>query len=380
MKIKKATPEFLFVFYIFGFATLRPILFLFKSYSTLIIAAFMAVAVLASLIYSHTFGKRCFIKWLAISTFFEIVLFFGHREVSVTYMVNFFMYGVVALFLLINVSNYQRVLHWIVRFSCINGALLIFDPFFGYQFNGDYMSYGFNMLMFSFAGLLIAYFYYRKRYFFVPIVIELAMILFYGNKGAGITAAILLLFAMFLSGSKVRRLIYGAVGCLGALSWRTVLLWAIDAAQYFGVTSYSVTTLKIMVSDNADFIFSSRTDIWKVAQMWIEKKPFFGYKVGAFESVVNFYAHNIFYDITLCFGLVGLVLFVILLLHSIYKMYYNPCREYKLFQLCCLCCWLLPMQISLTLWNVPLFWVYWGLYLFDDKYKREKIKTLGSFA
>ena len=380
MRIKVASPEFVFVFYIFGFATLRPVLFLFRAYSTLIVAAFIIVAVAASLICSHVFGERCFIKWLVISAFFEMILFFGQREISVTYMVNFFMYGVVALFLLMNVCDYQRVLYWVVRFSCINGVLLILDPFFGYQFNGNYMSYGFNMLMFSFTGLLIARFYYRNRFFSVPIVIELAMILFYGNKGAGITAAILLLYAMFLSGSKVKRLIYCAVGCIGALSWRTVTLWVIDAAQYFGINSYSITTLKDMLSDNADIVFSVRTDIWEAAGMWISQKPVFGYRVGAFEAAIKLYAHNVFYDITLCFGFVGLAVFIVLLLHSVYKMYRNPYKEYKLFQLCCLCCWLLPMQISLTLWNVPLFWVYWGLYFFDDQYKRQKIQSINSLV
>ena len=376
MKIKRATPELIFVLYIFGFATIRPILLLFKAFSSVIIAAYIAVILLISLFNDHVFEEKCFIKWAIVSVLFEILLYFGRREISATYMVNFFMYGIVALFLLINVNNYQRVIHWVVKFSCVNGAVLILDPFFSYQLNGGYMPYGFNMLMLSFTGLLFGYFYYKNRLFLVPMIIELIMISFYGNKGAAIAAFFLLFVAMILSGSDVKKLFYSLIACLGILSWRSILLLIIDVAQIFGVTSYSIKTLKIMLSDKSDIVFSARTNIWEKAINWILEKPILGHRVGEFEAATDVYAHNIFLDISLSFGLVGLIIFLILLLHSIYKMRRNPCKEYKLFQLCCLLCWLIPMQISLTLWNVSLFWVYWGLYLYDNKYKRQKIKSI----
>lgn len=232
--------------------------------------------------------------------------------------------------------------------------------------------------MYSFTGLLFGYFYYRKRPFLVPIVIELIMISFYGNKGACITAILLFLGGMILYSRNVKKIIYSIIACVGILSWRTILLWIIDLAKYFGVSSYSVSTMKIMLSDKSNIVFSARTNIWKTAQMWILESPFLGHGIGAFEVANNGYAHNIFYDITLSFGFIGLTFFIIMIFHSIYKMYYNPCKEYKIFQVCCLLCWLIPMQFSLTLWNVTLFWVYWGLYFYDDKYKRWKIESISS--
>ena len=378
MKKKIVTPEFIFVFYVFGFAMLRPFLFLFRTRSSVIIAFFIVATLLLCIFNSHVFEKKCFIKCMIASVFFETLLYFSVPEVSKTYMVNYFMYGIITLFLLINVNDYQKILYWIVRFSCINGILLILDPFFSYQFNGGYMEYGFNILMYSFTGLLFGYFYYRKRPFLVPIVIELIMISFYGNKGACITAILLFLGGMILYSWNVKKIIYSIIACVGILSWRTILLWIIDLAKYFGVSSYSVSTMKIMLSDKSNIVFSARTNIWKTAQMWILESPFLGHGIGAFEVANNGYAHNIFYDITLSFGFIGLTFFIIMIFHSIYKMYYNPCKEYKIFQVCCLLCWLIPMQFSLTLWNVTLFWVYWGLYFYDDKYKRWKIESISS--
>lgn len=58
MKKKIATPEFIFIFYVFGFAMLRPILFLFRAHSSVIIAFFIAVALLLFLFNSHVLEKK----------------------------------------------------------------------------------------------------------------------------------------------------------------------------------------------------------------------------------------------------------------------------------------------------------------------------------
>ena len=103
-------------------------------------------------------------------------------------MVNFFMYGVLSGYFLLNVVDYDLVLYWVVRFSCINGVLLAVDPFIDYRMNGTYMTYGFNMLMYSFSGLCVGYFYNRDKRYLLPMMLEILLILIYGNKGAGITA------------------------------------------------------------------------------------------------------------------------------------------------------------------------------------------------
>lgn len=378
MKKKIITPEFIFIFYIFGFAMLRPVLFLLKPYSSVIIAAFVTFTIIASLSNSHVRLKRSFIMWLIISAFFELILFVSPAESAKLYMKNYFMYGIVSLFLLINVSDYKLILDWIVKFSCINGALLVLDPFFNYQFNGGYMQYGFNLLMFSFVGLLLGYCYFKKSKFLILIIIELIMISFYGNKGAYLTAMILFLGGMILSGGNIKKIIFSIIACLIMLNWKTFLALIIDFAKRLGVSSYSIATMQMILIGKENDIYSSRTDIWEIAQNWILQEPVFGYGVGVFEDKANGYAHNIFYDITLSFGFVGLFIFIVVTLHSIYKMFINKFTEYKLLQLCCLICWLIPMQFSLTLWNVNLFWVYWGLYLYEGRYRRWKIESIDS--
>ena len=378
MKRKIITPEFTFVLYVFGFATLRPVLWLFRPWSSAIISIFMAANVFASLLECYMLEEGNFAKWITVSTLFGILLLFSPAKEAEKYIVNFFMYGCVSLFLLINVNDYKAVLEWVVKLSCVNGALLIFDPFFGYRFNGGYMEYGFNMLMFSFTGVLLGFFYLRKKKYFCPMIAELLMISFYGNKGACITAVILFLGGMYLSGNSITKMFFCIVVPLSMVGWKTIMQGVIDLAKYLNVSSYSITTIQMMISDKAEMVYSVRTSIWENALNWILRKPFLGYGIGVFEAETNGYAHNIFLDIALSFGCLGLLFFVVVFLHSIYKMCCNTCVEYKVLQACCLICGLVPMQFSLTFWNVSIFWVYWGLYLYDSRYRRLKIESISS--
>ena len=168
----------------------------------------------------------------------------------------------------------------------------------------------------------------------------------------------------------MKRLICALATCVGLLFWKEIVFGLISLAEAVGIYSYALKTIQIMLTRDSNYIFSSRTDIWNVAAEWISRKTFFGYGVGAFEVKNNVYTHNVFLDIAVPFGITGLVVFVIVLFHSIYKMLHNPCRSYRLFQGLCLGCWLIPMQFSLTMWNVSMFWVYWSLYLYDNKYRR----------
>lgn len=375
MNKKVITPEFIFIFYIFGFITLRPVLFLFQRYTSEIIACYIIGTVILSLVNKHTYKKNSLLKWIVVSALFEILLYISPNEITETYKSNFFMYGIVVLFLMLNVRDFKLVLNWIFRFSCLNGALIVLDPFFDFQFTGGYMEYGFNMFMFSFSGLLVGFYYMKKKYLFPFIIVELLMISFFGNKGACIAAILLFLSGMFFFGNDLKKFVLCIVTCFGLLNWRMILLWIIDLAKYFGVSSYSITTMQMMISDYSDVIFSARTDIWETASKWILQKPFFGYGVGVFEKVTHGYAHNIFFDVTLAFGLFGLAVFVLLLIYSVYRLYRNSNTAYKIVQGGCLLCWFVPMQISLTLWNVSLFWVYLGLCLYDVKHRKIHYKN-----
>lgn len=63
---QKKTPEFLFVFYLFGFAMLRPVLYLSCAFSNIVIVAFLLYTILVSLLNTHTFPKKIFLFGLLL--------------------------------------------------------------------------------------------------------------------------------------------------------------------------------------------------------------------------------------------------------------------------------------------------------------------------
>ena len=362
---KNFTSEFILILYTFGFTTIRPVIYFFNSQSTFVVGGFIFVSLFFWLKNRIKLAKKELIAWTIFSFFFEFLIYISRSELSSTYMVNFFMYGIISVAMLMKVFDYKEVLHWVYVFSFVNAIVIGLDPFFEYKFTGGYMEYGFNMVMFSFSGFLIGKYYFHKKYVTIPIIFELVMISFYGNKGAIITAFCLIICLRFLFSYSAKRLLYSLITGISLCNWKLILSWIISGAKSFGVSSYSISTMEIMLSDKSDYVYSARTNIWKLASEMISKKPIFGYGVGKFEMIANGSAHNVFYDITLAFGFFGLILFLLLLINSIYHIYIDVYIERKVICILCLITWIVPMQFSLTLWNVIIFWVYWGLYLYN---------------
>lgn len=58
---------------------------------------------------------------------------------------------------------------------------------------------------------------------------------------------------------------------------------------------------------------STRESFYNLARSYINESPFWGHGVGSVFTTVGFYCHNIFYDIAVEMGLIGIVLFLYML-------------------------------------------------------------------
>lgn len=381
---KRLSTELLFTIYTFVFVLLRPIFYLTDFNSTLLLAL-SGIVILALYFVRAPFlnvNKMLILLVICLS----YLLIYGTQKIITPnslmnqYFANFVIYTVIPLFLLQNVKDFGKVLLHYYHLSIIVGILIGLDPLFEYRFTGDYMQYGFNMLMFSYAGLLIGVSYFNKRILWIPIAIELVFIAFWGNKGALLASVMLLLFVWLKRLKKMStKIFFILIGLVGVSFYDKIILAAIDLAKRLGINSYSMTTFEIMLSENANIIYDSRLDIWREAIAHIKQSPLFGSGIATFEEQTGGYAHNIFLDIALTFGLIGLFAFICVLIHSVIMLCKSKNTEVKLFQSICLGCWLVSMQFSLTFWNVILFWVYWGVYLYgllsekkDSRYGKQK--------
>ena len=355
--------EYWFVAYFYIFLLLKPIISIVPQYSTIILLISVVLMLILKLLTSTVIIQKNFILFLAITLFFGVSLLWGklvnHYSAVDQYIINFVIYGVIPLFIMSGKMDYSKVLAFISRFSLIATVVIFADPFMEYQFTGGYMEYGFNMLTYSFAGIILNYYYFEKKWCRWLILVDLVLITIYGNKGAVVAALILFFVASNLKERMiVKKFVVYVAAFGGIIFWKQILSAFVSVADKYVKGSYSINTIKILLSDTS-MITNSRTNIWEKAVDVIKSNPL-GVGVGYFENCYNGYTHNVELDIGVMFGIIGLILFILLLIMAVRKIVLIDDRPRQVFLIGSLICWFVPMQFSLTIWNVIVFWIFWG--------------------
>lgn len=369
MTFKRKPNEYYFVLYLFIFPLLRPVLAVFPNYTTSILFICVLYIISRRLWASPKLNKNSIIKWLIVTIifipFFIWSIFFEHYDIVNQYFINYIIYAVIPLFLMIDVNNYDLVISYISKFSILTTILLIADPFFKYFLTGGYMEYGLNLLMYSLTGMILNYYYFNRKKYFILIIIDLIFIAIYGNKGALIGAIVLFIISeIFKNKLTIKKIIIYIAMIISVAFWKNIVLTLVAIAKLYVKDSYSLNTMQILVSESIK-ITSVRTKIWESAIDWVKRNPL-GYGIGKFETLMNGYTHNIELDIVITFGIIGLIIFFFLCLYATKKIIYMKDRGEKIFLIGCLICWFVPMQFSLTFWNVSLFWTFWGGILYQS--------------
>ena len=363
--------EGLFVGYLFSFVILRPVIVWFSDYSTFILAIMVAVSLLCFFYkFPNSFPIDCFVPWAVIAIGGLVLITMGikgnDRGGISQYRINFIIYGILPLLYLMYVEDFRLMLKYYYYLSLIATAVIVMDPFWGYYLSTDYMVYGGYMVNYSFLGILIGIFYFKKRKLWILLVAVFGMITLYANKGTIISAIVLLIVCLLYYGKTgVRRIGLLIPMSVIIMEWKTILLKIISMAESLNIQSYAMETFKIMLGKNADYVYSQRTDLWKYAWEMIKNSPFVGYGVGEFENIYKIYPHNLFLEITVTFGMFGLFLLLIITVNSIKEWYLCENYELKLFQAGCFIIMILRLQFSDTFWAVAFFWIYYGIYFYS---------------
>jgi O-antigen ligase len=235
------------------------------------------------------------------------------------------------------------------------------------------MEFGFNIMLPAFGGSLLLLLYYKKKIMALPTVLFFLELFVFANKGAIITAIVLIIvgYVFFAHGDKIslKSLIF--IVLIGATIYAfryTILDFVLDITRSKSITSYSISTFgDMLLSGRNSSVYSTRTNLWTDAWQMFCKKPFFGYGIGYVEATTSNYPHNFFFDILTSFGLFVTVPFLVAILWSISNMFRVQSKEKQIFIILILILWFIPMMVSLTLWKVLPFWVYWGCFLFPRR-------------
>jgi len=360
----------------FASSLLKPIL-IGSSYSSLILLIVAALLCAYSFLLSIRRQKNQLI-------FISIVLFVA-EIILIDYLVrnngmqmreayNFIVYGVIPLFLLCGVRNYDALIKYFSIVSILTGLLYLADPFLGYQWSSDYMSFGFSAILPAFCGAVLYCIYFSNRRAWILIFIFFVEMVLFANKSAILCAVIFFLVAYIgfdYSFRIKRRRFFLAISAIAFLViFRNELLNTFfNLIGDTGISSYSIRTIQILLQGDASIVLDTRLSIWREALAITRENFFLGRGIGYLESIYSNtgYAHNVFLDITSSFGILGGIFFLYVLIKSFFRIRRFNDHGRMVFTVTIFLLWFVPMQFSLTLWRVMYFWIYWGLCYYSTK-------------
>lgn len=369
--------ELLFIFYIFMFLLIRPLL-IEQNEPNIILSVVTLFIISISLLTSRLKKKNVVIFFIVITFIFIIVLFdmiFRPNSLQITVPYNFIIYGIIPLFLMINIKDFKALLKYYCFFSIIIGVIYFIDPFYNYNWSSDYMQFGILIMLPAVAGSIIGYITFRKKIFNLFIIIFMIELLIFGNKGAFLTSVIFYLI-MYVTNIKknslnIKIIFFITFILIIALNIESIVAFIDSYLKKIGVYSYSITTL-----NNILFRYSynnyTRLYIWEKAWYIFKEAPILGHGTVYLEGINNSssgYAHNIVLDLAVSYGVCGIFLFVSIIYRVIKNI--SKCKNeyvrdtFILFSTLSL----IPLFFSLTFWKSTEFRILIGMIVYSYKNK-----------
>ncbi|MGV0753033.1 O-antigen ligase family protein [Empedobacter brevis] len=327
MKLFKA--EYIFPFYFWSFSFLR-ILYKFIN-STLLLSVVTAFCLLATIVYYNKklINKNTvFISLIAIGFFFDVNLR-NTSEISQRYFFEFIYNGFVAFIIFSQIKDYRLLLKNFSILAIITFIFLGFDGINNYPLFGDYMTFGFNLVLptaFSVTYLIK----YSKNKLYKSLLLLLFLWVFYNLFLYSNRSVLLsyLIFVILLNKEYLKKYLFFLIPvCLIILN-PDILIEGINLIQgafkTIGVETYSLRKYEILLNSqnvNDDF-FSGRFNIWNDAFHLIYENIFIGGGIGSFEEVHKIYSHNFLLDLLLFHGFLIGILILYITLKSMKNLYH----------------------------------------------------------
>lgn len=369
------TPELIFVLYYWGFVFLRPLLNENPLYSSLILLGYTFVLVISLFLKfqfsEYKINEKVVYFALIILVFFSIDSCLRWNEISFIYLYQYVYSGLIPLFFLSAVNDYEKLLKYFSFFSVFAFLLFGNDPLDGYPLFADYMEYGFRLVLPAFLGVFIGFHYFKIKWMLFFEILIFVSIVFFANRSS-LMAVILFICLYFIynSSNKKKLFLYKllplfVIGLYIYSNIVFILNFLVDFLDKHDYNSYALSKyVESIVFGDDESVFSGRELIWSQAIDLINQNPVFGHGLGYFQSKYIYYSHNILLDMLMFFGIIGLLFFVILFVRSI-NCLINAKGSFKLFALLFFCLWFPKLLFSSVFFEEISFWCFLVLPFFN---------------
>ncbi|MCA9329770.1 O-antigen ligase family protein, partial [Candidatus Saccharibacteria bacterium] len=293
---------------------------------------------------------------------------FLYNPVVLSYGYNFLVYGLIPLYLIGRLNDISSFFKYFAYVSMFTVLILGLDPLDGYAITGDYMVYGYYVMLPAFVALYISRKYYGIKWLLLFEILTLFLIIVFANRDAALAAIALVIMSNLLVDTVTRRrlLLIGlssVIILIGLLNIEIILEWGINIAQDSGGSSYALETIHRSLSGETDGL-SGRDALWSNVPAMFNESPIIGHGIAAFEHTHAIYTHNIILEVLVSFGIVGVVTMLVYGLYYIYRMIKSD-RVDRLPYVIGISIGVIPLMFSMQ----PFIWYFFWLFSVNPSQK-----------
>ena len=235
------------------------------------------------------------------------------------------------------------------------------------------MEFGFVSMLPAFAGAMTLFTVFKSKISGVLMLLFFVELVIFANKGSVLTALILFVIGLsfFRNENKIKLkqvATFIIILFLFYLYYAEVFLIFVKIAGDLGFDSYSLNTMKLIFENtSSNVVYDSRYEIWRNALLYFHENPFLGCGIGYYKSISEGYEHNVLFEVLNSWGLIGGLLFFIVLFKSIFRIFVEIDYSRQTTIILFLIVAIVPLLTSLTFWAYQPFWAFITFSLIKSK-------------
>lgn len=200
----------------------------------------------------------------------------------------------------------------------------------------------------------------EKKWYVFIVALELIIVVFYGSRGQLLCIGVFFLLLMIQKVKIKDRLllfiIFGMTGIMLFLFKDFIIYIISPIAGRFGSRTLNMLIQGRLLTD------TGRMTIWIKTMAYIKQNPLIGWGVGGELSYLSSYPHNLYLELFLHYGmLVGTLISVWLTYIIMVRVFFE--KEYNSLIIILFSCAFVPLLLSGTYTEAPLFWMLIGICL-----------------
>lgn len=265
----------------------------------------------------------------------------------IIYKIVFIIYILLPAYVLgINIKNYKKLLDEFYKISIIIFLLIIIELYVNSFKINDYMVLGMNLTIPTLV-IINRYFEYRKYKDLILSFFCSMILIVFGNRSAFLVVLVYILIYLLINKLKIFTFIISLISLM--FYWKKEMInFIVERIREINLNSYALKKLDLMLTEGVQKSSSGRDYVYKEGIEMFFLNPIYGSGVGYYPENNAFklrYVHNIFLQILIEYGLIGIIITILLLLFFIFK-YIRIQNKYKKIIISILICSQIRLLVS----------------------------------